>query len=67
MLSDSRLEFDKKNSNFSINKEMDKLALRQIKQYGKIRNQEFHRSVAKSNEKYLSSESFRPVKSRNDI
>ena len=67
MLSDSRLEIDKKDSSFSINKEMDKIALRQMKQYGKLRNKEFHRNVAKSNEKYLSFDSFRPLKSRSDI
>lgn len=46
---------------------MDKLALRQMRQFGKLRNKEFHKSVAKSNEKYLSSESYRPPKSGNDI
>jgi hypothetical protein len=66
-VSDSRLELDKKGSNVSINKEMDKLALRQMQQYQLIRNKEFHRSVDTSNEKYFSFESYRPAKSKNDI
>lgn len=48
ILSDSCLELDKKESNVSINREMDRLAERQMENYAQIRNKEINRSVEKS-------------------
>jgi len=46
--SDSFLELDKKESNVSINREMDRLAQRQMENYAQIRNKEINRSVERS-------------------
>ena len=48
-MSDSRIELSRKDSNVSMNKEMDKVILRQMQQFQKIRSKEVYRSVEKSN------------------
>lgn len=67
--SESQLELAKKESNVSINKEMDKLAENEIRKfYRQMRSKEIEKSVEKSTEKYFRQESsYRALKSNNDI
>jgi hypothetical protein len=65
-LSDGKIVLDKKESNLTINIEMDRLAERQMESfYQQVITKEIHRSIEKSTEKYFNSESYRPAKSKN--
>lgn len=67
-LSDGKIVLDKKESNLTINIEMDRLAERQMESfYQQVITKEIHRSIEKSTEKYFNSESYRPPKSKNEI
>ena len=51
----------------SINREMDRLNKRQNDVFYRERRAEIHSSVEKSTEKYFNHDSYRPIKSKNDI